>query len=94
MFGLENPTFLAKSDNKSATCAYGGGEVAGLGLIPKFYHFFGGFPKGALTKKVHLRVCLRAKLSFASTKSMHVLIFSYSVLDKMCGSLSSLGEDP
>ena len=23
---------------------------------------------------------------------MHVLIFSYSVLDKMCGSLSSLGE--
>ena len=90
VFGLENPTVLAKSYNKSPKCTHGGEKVAGLGLILDIPIVFGGFPH----KKVHLRVCLRAKLSFASAKSMHVLVFSYSVLDKMCGGLSSLGEDP
>ena len=41
---LKTRLFLAKSDNKSPKCAYGGGEVAGLGLIPKFYHFFWWLP--------------------------------------------------
>ena len=38
VFGLENPTFLAKSDILIPKCAKGGST--GLGIIPKKYHFF------------------------------------------------------
>ena len=41
MFGLENPTFLAKSDNIVPKCTRGE-ESTGLGYIPKIYQFFLG----------------------------------------------------
>ena len=55
---LKTRLFFAKSDKKSplnVPMVGGGGMVARLGLSPKFYHFFGGFPNSGKGVRRDLR---------------------------------------
>ena len=78
VFGIENLTFLAKSDKKSPKCTYAGGRVAGLGLSPKFYPFFYGFPKSIQQKDLRFGRLLYSKLSILNfLDSFRLLTFNF-----------------
>ena len=61
VFGLENPTFLAKIHIFIPECTEGVGGSTGLGIITKKYHFFTsslsagylGTPPLDIQKEVH-----------------------------------------
>ena len=73
---------MAKSDNKSPKCTYGGGGVAGLGVRPKFYHFFGGFPLRTEQRKIAMnlrKLQAQVHISTAAIIFLNNFTFAFSV---------------